>query len=141
VAVLVCVWAASDASVFLMNNYSDVPHLNMGSGQEVSIKELAELVKETVGFEGELKWDSTKPDGTPVQAHGLGEDHGPGLEAQISLRTASRRPRSGTLRTTMSRPKEASGGAARAGASVERSGCLAMWLSGTMWPKKGGALR
>eukprot|EP00271_Cylindrocystis_brebissonii_P013475 TRINITY_DN33318_c0_g1_i1.p1 TRINITY_DN33318_c0_g1~~TRINITY_DN33318_c0_g1_i1.p1 ORF type:complete len:311 (+),score=54.80 TRINITY_DN33318_c0_g1_i1:243-1175(+) len=55
----------ADATVFLMNNYSDGPHLNMGSGKEVTIKELAELVKEVVGYEGELKWDSTKPDGTP----------------------------------------------------------------------------
>ena len=37
----------------------------MGSGKEVTIKELAELVKEVVGFEGELVWDSSKPDGTP----------------------------------------------------------------------------
>ncbi|KAH9324478.1 hypothetical protein KI387_004656, partial [Taxus chinensis] len=55
----------ADAVIFLMNNYSDFPHVNIGSGVEVTIKQLAELVKEVVGFEGELKWDSTKPDGTP----------------------------------------------------------------------------
>lgn len=81
------VWVGvADASVFLMNNYSDVPHLNMGSGQEVSIKELAELVKETVGFEGELKWDSTKPDGTPRKLMDSGKIMALGWKPQISLK-------------------------------------------------------
>ncbi|RZC69741.1 hypothetical protein C5167_032864 [Papaver somniferum] len=55
----------ADAVVFMMENYSGLVHINVGSGQEVTIKELAELVKEVVGFEGELVWDATKPDGTP----------------------------------------------------------------------------
>lgn len=55
----------ADAVVFLMEEYSDLGHLNVGSGKEVSIKELAELVKEVVGFEGDLVWDKSKPDGTP----------------------------------------------------------------------------
>ncbi|XP_020575082.1 probable GDP-L-fucose synthase 1 [Phalaenopsis equestris] len=55
----------ADAVVFLMDRYSGLSHVNVGSGREVSIKELAELVKVVVGFEGELVWDSTKPDGTP----------------------------------------------------------------------------
>ncbi|GMH17836.1 hypothetical protein Nepgr_019677 [Nepenthes gracilis] len=53
----------ADAVVFLMDKYSGLSHLNVGSGKEVTIKELAELVKEVVGFEGELVWDKTKPDG------------------------------------------------------------------------------
>ncbi|OVA03862.1 NAD-dependent epimerase/dehydratase [Macleaya cordata] len=55
----------ADAVVFLMEKYSGLGHVNVGSGKEVTIKELAEIVKEVVGFEGELVWDSTKPDGTP----------------------------------------------------------------------------
>lgn len=55
----------ADAVVFMMEKYSGLVHINVGSGQEVTIKELAELVKEVVGFEGELVWDATKPDGTP----------------------------------------------------------------------------
>ncbi|KAL5772998.1 hypothetical protein ACOSP7_012615 [Xanthoceras sorbifolium] len=55
----------ADAVVFMMESYSGLEHLNVGSGKEVTIKELAELVKEVVGFEGELVWDSSKPDGTP----------------------------------------------------------------------------
>ncbi|TXG71550.1 hypothetical protein EZV62_000129 [Acer yangbiense] len=55
----------ADAVVFMIKNYSGLEHLNVGSGKEVTIKELAELVKEVVGFEGDLVWDSLKPDGTP----------------------------------------------------------------------------
>ncbi|XP_010242673.1 PREDICTED: putative GDP-L-fucose synthase 2 [Nelumbo nucifera] len=55
----------ADAVVFLMEKYSGLSHVNVGSRKEVTIKELAELVKEVVGFEGDLVWDSTKPDGTP----------------------------------------------------------------------------
>lgn len=55
----------ADAVVFMMEKYSGLVHINVGSGQEVTIKELAELVKEVVGFEGELVWDAAKPDGTP----------------------------------------------------------------------------
>ncbi|KAJ6803993.1 putative GDP-L-fucose synthase 1 [Iris pallida] len=55
----------ADGLVFLMDRYSGLEHVNVGSGKEVSIKELAEMVREVVGFEGELVWDRTKPDGTP----------------------------------------------------------------------------
>ncbi|KAK1268127.1 putative GDP-L-fucose synthase 1 [Acorus gramineus] len=55
----------ADAVVFLMENYSGLSHVNVGSGKEVTIKELAEMVKEAVGFEGGIVWDPTKPDGTP----------------------------------------------------------------------------
>lgn len=55
----------ADAVLFLMDRYSGLDHVNVGSGREVSIKELAELVKEVVGFNGALVWDTTKPDGTP----------------------------------------------------------------------------
>jgi len=55
----------ADALVFLMRNYSgDVP-VNIGSGSEITIRALAELVAETVGYKAELAWDATKPDGTP----------------------------------------------------------------------------
>ena len=55
----------ADGVVFLMEKYSGLVHVNVGSGKEVRIKELAELVKEVIGFEGDLIWDSSKPDGTP----------------------------------------------------------------------------
>jgi GDP-L-fucose synthase len=55
----------ADACIFLMQHYSDDEHVNVGSGQEVSIRDLAELVCRTVGFTGEIRFDSSKPDGTP----------------------------------------------------------------------------
>jgi len=55
----------ADACVFLMENYDEDEHINVGSGEEVSIKELAEMIKRSVGFEGDLIFDIDKPDGTP----------------------------------------------------------------------------
>lgn len=51
--------------VFLMNNYSGNETVNAGTGKEVTIKELTEIVARVVGYEGEIKWDTTKPNGTP----------------------------------------------------------------------------
>lgn len=55
----------ADALVFLMRNYSDNAHVNVGCGQDVSIAELAHLVAKTVGFSGRITFDTSKPDGTP----------------------------------------------------------------------------
>jgi GDP-L-fucose synthase len=55
----------ADACVFLMKNYSDHEHVNVGSGEDVTIIDLARLVCQIVGFEGEIVTDSSKPDGTP----------------------------------------------------------------------------
>lgn len=55
----------ADACVFLMNNYSGDETVNIGTGRELTIKELTELVAKIVGYEGEIKWDTAKPDGTP----------------------------------------------------------------------------
>ena len=55
----------ASATMFALENYEGEVALNVGSGEEVSIKELAETVKTAVGFDGEVHWDSSKPDGTP----------------------------------------------------------------------------
>ena len=55
----------ADLCVFLMNNYSGNETVNAGTGKEVSIKELTEIVARVVGYRGEIKWDTTKPNGTP----------------------------------------------------------------------------
>lgn len=55
----------ADACVFLMNNYSGNETVNLGTGKELSIKQLTELVAKVVGYTGKVSWDSTKPDGTP----------------------------------------------------------------------------
>lgn len=55
----------ADACVFLMQNFNEKGFVNIGSGVEISIKDLAYLVKDVVGFNGEIVFDTTKPDGTP----------------------------------------------------------------------------
>lgn len=55
----------ADLCVFLMNNYSGNETVNAGTGKEITIKELTGLVAATVGYEGEILWDKTKPNGTP----------------------------------------------------------------------------
>lgn len=55
----------ADACVHLMNNYSDETHVNVGTGEDVEIRELAQIIKEVVGYEGEIANDLSKPDGTP----------------------------------------------------------------------------
>lgn len=55
----------ADLCVFLMNHYSGNETVNAGTGKEISIRELAELVAKTIGYEGEIEWDTTKPNGTP----------------------------------------------------------------------------
>ncbi|GGH14669.1 GDP-L-fucose synthase [Mucilaginibacter phyllosphaerae] len=55
----------ADACVYLMQHFSDAGFVNIGSGKEITIKDLALLIKKIVGYEGELTFDATKPDGTP----------------------------------------------------------------------------
>jgi GDP-L-fucose synthase len=55
----------AEACLFLMNNYDSSEIINIGTGEDISIKELANLVKNTIGYAGEILWDSSKPDGTP----------------------------------------------------------------------------
>lgn len=55
----------ADACVFLMENYDGEETVNIGTGEDITIRELAEIIKEVVGYEGELKFDTSKPDGTP----------------------------------------------------------------------------
>lgn len=76
----------ADAVVFMMESYSGLGHMNVGSGKEVSIKELAELVKDVVGFEGKLVWDKSKPDGTPRKLMDSSKLAALGWTPKISLR-------------------------------------------------------
>lgn len=55
----------ADACIYLMENYEGNDFFNIGTGKEITIRGLAELIKEVVGYEGEIVWDTTKPDGTP----------------------------------------------------------------------------
>lgn len=76
----------ADAIVFLLEKYSGLEHVNVGSGKEVTIKELAELVKEVVGYKGEIVWDSSKPDGTPRKLMDSSRLASLGWEPKISLK-------------------------------------------------------
>lgn len=76
----------ADACVFLMNNYSDTTTINVGSGHEVTIAALAQLVKDVVGFVGEIVWDASKPDGTPRKRLDVSKLNALGWEAKMPLR-------------------------------------------------------
>lgn len=81
----------ADACVFLLEKYSGEQHVNIGTGVEVTIRELAETVKRIVGFEGEIVWNSDMPDGTPrkltdvTRLHALGWHHKVDLEEGVRL--------------------------------------------------------
>lgn len=81
----------ADGCVFLMLNYDQKQFINIGTGEEVSIMDLASLVKEVVGFEGDIKMDGTKPDGTPrklmdsSRIHQLGWRHKKSLADGLKL--------------------------------------------------------
>jgi GDP-L-fucose synthase len=76
----------ADACVFLMKTYSAPGLVNIGSGDELSIKALAELVADVVGYEGRFEFDRSKPDGTPRKLLDLGRLHRLGWHHKISLR-------------------------------------------------------
>jgi GDP-L-fucose synthase len=74
------------AVVHLGNVYDSPEHLNIGTGEDLSIKELAELVAELAGFKGEVAWDSSKPDGTPRKVLDVSKAKALGWAPKISLR-------------------------------------------------------
>ncbi|MHA8074512.1 GDP-L-fucose synthase [Aquirufa sp. HETE-40SA] len=76
----------ADACVYLMETYSDAELVNIGTGIDVTIKELAETVKEIVGFTGTIDWDSTRPDGTPRKLMDVSKLHSLGWKHKIELK-------------------------------------------------------
>src|ERR1035437_1279837 len=85
----------ADSSVFLLQNY-DAPdttpsHVNAGCGEDQTIKELSEIVRKTVGYEGKIIWDSSKPDGTPRKLLDVSKLKGLGWKPSISLEEGIRR--------------------------------------------------
>lgn len=76
----------ADACFFLMQQYDGTDWLNIGVGEDVSIKELAELIKDIVGYEGELQFNTSKPDGTPRKLLDVSKLHNHGWKAKIGLR-------------------------------------------------------
>lgn len=76
----------ADAAVFVLENYEDFEHINIGSGSDLSIAEVARLVMDVVGLEGELRHDLTKPDGTPRKLMSSAKLRALGWEPKIQLR-------------------------------------------------------
>jgi len=81
----------ADACVFLLENYDGEEHVNIGTGKEITIRELAETVRDVVGFEGEVVWNAAMPDGTPrkltnvTKLHNLGWSHKVDLAEGVKL--------------------------------------------------------
>ena len=81
----------ADACVFLLEEYDGEQHVNIGTGKEISIRELAETVKLVVGYGGDIIWNTDMPDGTPRKLtnvdklHALGFEHKVGLQEGIEL--------------------------------------------------------
>jgi GDP-L-fucose synthase len=76
----------ADACFFLLQNYDEELFVNIGTGEDLTIKELAEMIKEIVGFTGELVWNTDKPDGTPRKLMDVSRLHNMGWKHRIGLR-------------------------------------------------------
>jgi GDP-L-fucose synthase len=77
----------ADAVVYLTENYSQEEHLNIGTGEDISIRDLARLVCDVVGFRGDIEFDASKPDGTPFKCTDISRLRGLGWRPTIDLRT------------------------------------------------------
>ena len=75
----------ADALIFLMQHYSGYEHVNVGSGQEISIRALGETIAEAAGYKGRIVQDTSKPDGTPRKLMDSSRLHGLGWRPKISL--------------------------------------------------------
>lgn len=80
----------AEACVFLMNNYNASEIINIGTGQDITIKELAELIKKIVGFNGNLIFNSSKPDGMPRKLLNVEKINNAGWRAKTDLKTGLR---------------------------------------------------
>ena len=81
----------ASAIVFLLRNYDSPEIINVGPGEDLTIRELTEIISEIVGFQGEIKWDTTKPDGIPRKLLDVGKINGLGWRATIPLGEGIRR--------------------------------------------------
>jgi GDP-L-fucose synthase len=75
----------AEACLFLMENYNESELVNIGTGEDVTIENLAALVKQIIGFQGEIIWDTSKPDGTPRKLMDVSKLHGFGWHHKIAL--------------------------------------------------------
>jgi GDP-L-fucose synthase len=80
----------AEACIFLMENYDGDSHVNVGTGKDLSVGELANLIAEEVGFTGKTHWDTSKPDGTPRKLLDVSLINGLGWKAKVKLRDGVR---------------------------------------------------
>ncbi|MDT4875658.1 GDP-L-fucose synthase [compost metagenome] len=76
----------ADACVYLMQNYDDPALVNIGTGVDITIKELAETIKAETGYEGDIVWNTDKPDGTPRKLMDVSKLHDLGWKHSIDLK-------------------------------------------------------
>ena len=81
----------AEALVFLMNEYSGEEHVNVGTGTDVSIKELAQLICKVIGYSGKIVFDTSKPDGTPKKLLDVSKINSLGWKAKVSLEEGIRK--------------------------------------------------
>ncbi len=77
----------ADACIFLMKNYNESEIINIGTGIDITIKKLAEIIKKETKFKGEIKWDTSKPNGTPRKLLNVDKIHTVGWKYKIDLET------------------------------------------------------
>jgi len=75
----------AEACYYLMQNYNEEGLVNIGTGHDISIKDLAILIKDVIGYGGEIKFDTTKPDGTPRKLMDVSKLHGKGWKHTVEL--------------------------------------------------------
>ena len=80
----------ADACLFLMENYNDSEIVNIGTGEDITIKELAELIAKGTGYQGAIEFDGSKPDGTPRKLLDVSKINALGWKARISLKEGIR---------------------------------------------------
>ncbi|MBT8366844.1 MAG: NAD-dependent epimerase/dehydratase family protein, partial [Deltaproteobacteria bacterium] len=76
----------ADACVFLMNLYNESEIINVGWGKDLTIRELADMISEIIGYKGAVKWDANKPDGTPQKLMDVSRLNNLGWRAKIELK-------------------------------------------------------
>lgn len=92
----------ADAVVWLLTNYTEKQFLNIGTGEDISIKELAEQIKELVGYQGSLVFDATKPDGMPKKLLDVSKLHTAGWQHKIGFQEGLARTYNWYLNNTVS---------------------------------------
>ena len=81
----------ADACYFLFNRYNESGHINIGTGIDVSISELGDLIKNIIGYKGDIIYDNSKPDGTPRKLLNVSKINNLGWMSTISLEDGVKR--------------------------------------------------